>query len=82
MKLYEDISTDIEKRVSTSLAVGRYLRASERFNEASSEFTSACKSLRQELGRDQRFVACIEHKHYLVTTDAEGNFDVDLVELV
>lgn len=82
MKLYEDIGTDIEKRVSTSLAVGRYLRAEARFNEASSEFTGACKALRKELGRDQRFIVRVEHQHYLVTTDAEGNFEVNLVEVV
>ena len=71
---------DIDRRVSLSLAVGRYLRSSERFNEASKEFTGACNSLRKSLGRSQRFVVQVDFKHYLVTSDDSGNFDVELVE--
>ena len=68
---------DIEKRVSISLAVGRYLRSAERFNEASREFTGACRSLRTQLGSEQRFVVQVDWKHYLVTSDRDGNFDVE-----
>ncbi|KAA1258312.1 hypothetical protein LF1_08280 [Rubripirellula obstinata] len=68
---------DIEKRVGLSLAVGRYLRSSERFNEASREFTGACRSLRKQLGSEQRFVVQVDWKHYLVTSDRDGNFDVE-----
>ncbi len=73
------VSLDIERRVAISLAVGRYLRSADRFNEASREFTGACKSLRKQLGIDQRFVVQIDFKHYLVTSDRDGNFDVELV---
>jgi hypothetical protein len=69
--------TDIEQRVSISLAVGRYLRAAERFNEASRDFTDACKTLRKQLGASQRFIVQLDWKHYLVTSDADGNFDVE-----
>lgn len=68
---------DIEKRVGLSLAVGRYLRSAERFNEASREFTGACRSLRKRLGSEQRFVVQVDWKHYLVTSDRDGNFDVE-----
>jgi hypothetical protein len=68
---------DIEKRVALSLAVGRYVRSAERFNEASRDFTGACKSLRKHLGREQRFVVQVDWKHYLVTSDRDGNFDVE-----
>lgn len=71
---------DIEQRVSTHLSVSRYLRASERFNEVSKEFTAACKDLRQRLVKDRRFVVQVDFKHYLVTSDAEGNFDVEQIE--
>jgi predicted class III extradiol MEMO1 family dioxygenase len=71
---------DIERRVAISLAVGRYLRSAERFNEASREFTEACKSLRQQLGTEQRFVVQSDFKHYLVTSDRQGNFDVEQIQ--
>lgn len=71
---------DIEKRVSTHLSVSRYLRSSERFNEASKEFTAACKDLRERLKDCDKFVVQIEFKHYLVTTDSGGNFDVEQIE--
>jgi hypothetical protein len=71
------ISLDIERRVAISLAVGRYLRAADRFNEASRDFTSACKSLRKQLGSEQRFVVQVNFKHYLVTSDRDGNFDIE-----
>ena len=72
-----NISLDIERRVAISLAVGRYLRAADRFNEASRDFTSACKSLRKQLGSEQRFVVQVDFKHYFVTSDRDGNFDIE-----
>lgn len=70
---------DIERRVAISLAVGRYLRSADRFNEVSRDFTGACKSLRKQLGSDQRFVVQVDFKHYLVTSDRDGNFDVEAI---
>jgi hypothetical protein len=72
-----NLALDIERRVALSLAVGRYLRSADRFNEASREFTGACKSLRKQLGSGQRFVVQVDWKHYLVTSDRDGNFDVE-----
>jgi len=68
---------DIERRVAISLAVGRYLRTSKQFNEVSKEFTESCKTLRKELGLQQRFIVQNDFKHYLVTSDRNGNFDVE-----
>ena len=70
---------DIERRVALSLAVGRYLRSADRFNEASRDFTGSCKSLRKQLGTNQRFGAQIDFKHYLVTSDRDGNFDIEAI---
>lgn len=74
-----NLELDIERRVALSLAVGRYLRSAERFNDASREFTGACQSLRKQLGTEQRFVVQIDFKHYLVTSDRDGNFDVEQI---
>jgi hypothetical protein len=68
---------DIERRVAISLAVGRYLRSADRFQEASKDFTGACKTLRKQLGAQQRFVVQVDFKHYLVTSDRDGNFDIE-----
>lgn len=68
---------DIERRVAISLAVGRYLRSADRFNDASKGFTGACKSLRKQLGSEQRFVVQVDFKHYLVISDRDGNFDIE-----
>ncbi|TWT51073.1 hypothetical protein Pla22_38490 [Rubripirellula amarantea] len=68
---------DIERRVAISLAVGRYLRSADRFNDASKDFTGACKSLSKQLGSKQRFVVQVDFKHYLVTSDRDGNFDIE-----
>lgn len=73
---------DIDKRVAVSLAVGRYLRSSDKFNEASREFTASCKSLRMQLGQSARFVCQVDFKHYLVTSDNDGNFDVELIQSI
>jgi hypothetical protein len=71
---------DIERRVALSLAVGRYLRSTERLHEASQEFTGACKSLRQQLCNAERFVVQSDFKHYLVSSDRHGNFDVEQIQ--
>lgn len=71
---------DIEQRVGISLAVGRYLRAAERFNDASRDYTGACKSLRSQLGSNRRFVVQVDFKHYIVASDQDGNFEVEPIE--
>ena len=73
---------DIETRVNTSLAVGRYLRAVDRFEAASKEFNETCSALRDQLAEPSRFVTKIDFKHYLVTSDQERNFEVEELELI
>ena len=72
--------TDIDQRVSLSLSLQRYLRASKEFESASQGFTDACSCLRTDLPRDGRFVAEVNYRHYLVTCDQDGNFDVERME--
>ena len=68
---------DIERLAALTLAVGRYLRSADRFNDSSKDFTGACRSLRKQLGPEQRFVVQVDFKHYLVTSDRVGNFDIE-----
>lgn len=74
--------TDIETRVNVSLAVGRYLRAVDRFEAATKEFNEACSTLRYQLVGPTRFVTKIDFKLYLVTSDQERNFEVEELELI
>lgn len=71
---------DIEKRVAISLALQRYLLAVERFEAATTEFHESCQSIRKTLPCESRFVAIISHQHFLVTSDSEGNFEVEQVD--
>lgn len=73
-------STDIETRINVSLAVRRYIAAADRLHEATSEFADACDSLRSMLQHRRRFVVEERGQHYLVTSDREGNFDVERIE--
>lgn len=75
-------SMDIDTRVAISLAIGRYLRAVERFEAATVEFNEACSTLRNRLTTPCRFVTRIESKHYLVTSDQDRNFEVEELELI
>jgi hypothetical protein len=73
---------DAEQCVTISLALQRYLRAVERFEAASKDFNESCQAIRQALPRESRFVANIMHQHYLVTSDTEGNFEVESVDTI
>lgn len=76
---------DIEERVGLTLAVGRYLQSSKRFdqaskkfNQASKDFTASCDNLREKLGdKKQRFVVQIDFNHYVVESDQNGSFNVE-----
>ncbi len=74
-------SSDIETRVNLSLAVGRYLRAVDRFEAATKEFNEAIGAAKP-LVEPSRFVTKIDFKHYLVTSDQERNFEVEELELI
>jgi len=71
---------NVQARINLSLSLQRYLRAVERFEAASKEFTEACSNIRDSLPKPSRFVAVISYQHYLVTSDQEGNFEVEQVE--
>ena len=70
----------IDQRVGASLALQRYIRAVERFEAATDEMNEACHAVRLNVPNDSQFVANIQHQMYLVSTDNEGNFDVQKVD--
>jgi hypothetical protein len=73
---------DIEQRVAISLAVGRYLRTSEAFNDATKEFNEACTKLRSVLSEPVRVITKVQYRHYLVTSNKEGDFEVEEIEFI
>jgi hypothetical protein len=73
---------DIEQRVTISLSLQRYLRAVAQFEEASKNFADSCQLVRDTLPHESRLVANIDHKHYLVTSDKEGSFEVEPIETI
>ena len=71
---------DVETRINISIAVGSYLRAVDRFDIASQAMTKACSELREQLDGSARFVVQAEYRHYLVTSDNDGNFEIEQIE--
>jgi hypothetical protein len=76
------IATDIDKRVSLAMAVRRYLQATDRFHQASTEFERACGEVRQQAAREGRYVIEIDYRHWLLEIDAQGNFELEEIELL
>jgi len=72
--------TATESDPARSLAVKDYLEKVTTYNAASSAFTKSCKDLREVLGCNQRFVTSVAGAYYLVTTNQDGDFNVDPIE--
>jgi hypothetical protein len=73
---------DIEQRVTISLAISRYLRALDRLELASKEFNEACQHARSVFPKSTRFIANVDHKHWLITIGESGDFEVEPVDIV
>jgi hypothetical protein len=72
---------DITQRVSLSIAVGNFIRSRAAFDEACTRFNESCSAMRNMLrGRQSRFVAKIDFKNHLVTSNLMGDFDVEEIE--
>ena len=69
----------MEERVRLQVELQRYLRAEDQFARASKEFNDSCRSLRNALGTRQRFVVQVDFQFYLMTSDNDGNFEVEKV---
>jgi hypothetical protein len=73
---------DIDNRVAISLSLQRYLRAVDRFERASTEFSQACSDLRAQLANPSRFIAQFSYQNYLVTCDSDGNFEIEEIDAI
>jgi hypothetical protein len=73
---------DIEKRVNISLAVGRYVGAAQRFENACKEFNESCQDLRVHFDEQTRLIVKHSYEYYLVTSDKDGNFEVEKVDAI
>lgn len=74
------LSEEIQNRINLGLAVRSYLRAVERFEAASAAFNQSCVDVRKSLGANKKFVANVDYKHYLISSDDQGNFEVEQIE--
>lgn len=68
-------------RVGINIAVGSYLRAVQRFEDASNAFNAACTLVRETVPRCKRFVVKYDFRYYLITTEKDGSFEVEEIEL-
>ncbi len=74
--------TDLEQRKAIAVSLQRYVRAVDRFERASTEFNQACCDLRTQLANPSRFVAQFSYQNYLVTSDSEGNFEIEEIDAI
>lgn len=72
--------TDFDRQIDTNLALDRYLNATEEFARVSREFEEACEQVRLCLAKPMRFLTQLNYRHYLVTSDGQGNFEVEQLE--
>ncbi len=73
---------DIETRIQVGTAVDSYVRAEREFNETSRRFNESCNQLRNVLPPNLRVVIRRDWKNYLLSTDAEGNFDLEELDSI
>ena len=73
---------DFETRYSITLAIGKYLRSVNRLQNATSEFAEASKELGELIPPDSAFVAKVDYNHYIVTSDHEGDFNIEPISLI
>jgi hypothetical protein len=73
-------ASTIDQQVSLSVAVRRYLQASERYHRAAREFQEACEGVRERAALQARYVIEVDFRHWLLETDDQGNFEMDEIE--
>ena len=76
------IAKSTDQRVSLALAVRRYVQTRERLHQATTEFDQACTEVRQHAEREARYVIQLDYRHWLLEVDAQGNFELEQIELL
>lgn len=73
----------IISQINLGAAIRNYLRVSEEFARASSDFTKCCDELRSCLSPNDKFVFRHNYgQHYLIQSDSENTFSVAPVDSV
>jgi len=80
--MVENEQRTLEERVNISLAISRYLRALERFDQSTKEFNEACQNARAIMPKNAKFLVKDSWKHYLVTTYEDQSFNADQIEVI
>lgn len=78
----QSIEDKVNAQVNIGLAIRGYLRAEQRFSQASACFNESCQEVRKHLGANKKFVVQCDYKHYLVESDEQGNFEVNQIECI
>lgn len=77
----QELIDRVYEKLEIGSAVRSYLRDVEQFERASKNFGESCQALRTKLKPNSRFVYRTEYGiMYLVTSDSEGNFNVESVD--
>ena len=71
---------DIERRIALAVALSQYLRVEKKFLSNMRDLDDTSSELSELLDQPGLFVAEIDHQHYLLTADGEGNFDIEPVQ--
>lgn len=75
------VRKSIEERIATTLKISAYIRAAEKFEQASKDFAEACAEIRNNL-QPSRFVTKVDYKSYLVTIEENKDFKVEPIEML
>ncbi len=73
-------ASDIERRISIALAIGRYVKALDSYHAASREFKEACSYVRSRSQWPLPVRNEDQLSTLLVTADEEGNFEVEEID--
>lgn len=72
---------ELKKDLEISRAVGRYIRASKAFEDATREFNTACTNVKDITTPGSRFVAKVDFVTYLIERD-EAGFTVEKIKVL
>ena len=79
----DPMMTEIRAQLKIKAAVRDYIQAAEDFGRASLAFSKSCQAVRDVIEPDARFILRVGYnKHHLVTTDSDGNFNVEPIEVI
>ena len=77
----QEIIDRVHEKLEIGSAVRSYLRDVEQFERANKNFGESCQALRAKLKPNSKFVYRMEYgRMYLVTSDKDGNFNVEAVD--